>query len=71
MSGLVGPHEIEEMLISLGLAKTREEVYKVVSQLDDNGSGELDFDEFLQLLKESSMMSFKQQSKSQEPKGSK
>lgn len=46
-SGMIGPSEIEETLISLGLAKTESDVLAVVNELDLDGNGELDFDEFL------------------------
>lgn len=41
---------MEIMLISLGLANTREEVKIMVSKIDKNGNGELDFEEYLQVL---------------------
>lgn len=46
-SGMIGPAEIEETLISLGLAKTVEDVETIVQDLDQDGNGELDFEEFL------------------------
>ena len=46
-SGMIGSDEIEETLISLGLAKTKEDVEATVKELDIDGNGELDFDEFL------------------------
>ena len=54
-SGLVGPSEIEETLITLGLAKTETDVDAIVSELDRDRNGELDFNEFLELLKDTSM----------------
>lgn len=54
-SGTISPSEIEEMLISLGLARTREEVEEMICELDVNGNGELEFDEFLTMLKDMSM----------------
>jgi len=53
--GMIGPSEIEETLISLGLARTEDDVQAVVNELDVDGNGELDFDEFLQMLKDTSM----------------
>jgi len=52
---LVGPAEIEETLITLGLAKTAADVDAIVSELDRDRNGELDFNEFLELLKDTSM----------------
>jgi len=46
-SGMIGPNEIEETLISLGLAKNEDDVQDIVDELDQDGNGELDFDEFL------------------------
>ena len=54
-SGMIGTDEIEETLISLGLARTKEDVRRTVQELDADGNGELDFDEFLQMLKDTSM----------------
>lgn len=54
-SGMIGTDEIEETLISLGLARTKEDVERTVQELDTDGNGELDFDEFLQMLKDTSM----------------
>ena len=54
-SGTISPSEIEEMLISLGLARTREEVEEMICELDENGNGELEFEEFLTMLKDMSM----------------
>ena len=51
-SGMIGVDEIEETLISLGLAKTIEDVEKIVAELDEDGNGELDFEEFMKLLKD-------------------
>lgn len=42
---------MEETLISLGLAKTREEVEDALSKFDLNHDGEIDFDEFIEIIK--------------------
>lgn len=42
---------LENMLISLGLAETRQEVRGIVEEIDDNGNGELDFDEYLEIFR--------------------
>ena len=39
--------ELEEPLIGLGLAQTREEVQLMIDAVDEDGSGEIEFDEFL------------------------
>ena len=58
-SGTLGPAEIEETLISLGLARTREDVEQIIDEIDENGNGELEFGEFLTMLKDMSMRSNK------------
>mmetsp|Transcript_58277 Transcript_58277/g.148060 ORF Transcript_58277/g.148060 Transcript_58277/m.148060 type:complete len:380 (+) Transcript_58277:73-1212(+) len=47
----IGMDRLETMLISLGLASTRKEVKEIVDKIDDNGNGELDFDEYLELFR--------------------
>ena len=47
----VGAAEIEELLVSFGLVQTREEVDQLIGEMDFDGSGDLDFDEFIALLK--------------------
>jgi len=42
---------LEDMLISLGLAKDRRDVDKIMQTLDDTGSRELDFDQYLNLVR--------------------
>jgi hypothetical protein len=42
---------LEEPLIGLGLAENRIEVQKMVDAVDLDGSGEIDFEEFLQIIK--------------------
>lgn len=46
----VGVPELEEMLISLGLADTRQDVQDVIAKLDDDETGELDFEEYLRIV---------------------
>ena len=58
-SGMIGSEEIEETLISLGLAKSKDDVMATVKELDVDGNGELDFEEFLQMLKDTSMRNAK------------
>ena len=42
--------ELEEPLIGLGLAQTREDVQEMIDAVDDDGSGEIEFEEFLQII---------------------
>ena len=57
---MIGVEEIEETLISFGIAKSKEDVTATVQELDIDGNGELDFDEFLQRLKDTSMWNAKE-----------
>ena len=50
--GMLGAAEIEELLVSFGLATDRADVERIVCDLHDDGSGRLDFQEFVKLLKE-------------------
>jgi len=42
---------LEQPLISLGLCKTRAEVKRIFDEVDEDGSGEIDFNEFLNVIK--------------------
>lgn len=42
---------LEDMLISLGLAVNRREVDEIVKTIDDNQSGELDFEQYLTIVR--------------------
>ncbi len=39
-----------EPLISLGIAETIEEVKKIIDSVDDDGSGKIEFGEFLKII---------------------
>ena len=47
----ISQDEIEEPLITLEIAKKRKEVTKLIEEIDDDGSGEIEFGEFLDILK--------------------
>ena len=49
--GSIGTDELEEPLIALGLLDTRAQVDKIVMDVDDDGSGMLEFPEFLGIIK--------------------
>ena len=49
--GSIGLEEMEQPLIGLGIAKTRDEVKDMLEAVDDSGEGEVEFSEFLQILK--------------------
>ena len=50
-TGSIGIEELEEPLITLGIAKGRKEVKKIMDEIDEDGSGEIEFNEFLMILK--------------------
>lgn len=43
--------KLEDMLISLGLAENRQEVNNIVEAIDENKSGELDFEQYLTIVR--------------------
>ena len=49
--GSIGTDELEDPLIALGLLDSRAQVEKIVDAVDDDGSGMLEFAEFLQIIK--------------------
>lgn len=55
-SGFVDLEQIEEVLITLGLCKTPADVQDQISILNKDVDGKLDFDAFLQLLKQTSAL---------------
>ena len=44
---------MESPLIGLGIADTREEIEQMIVEVDEDGSGKIEFDEFLQIIKNS------------------
>ena len=52
-SGSIGIEELEEPLIGLGFADTRDEVQEMVDAVDEDGSGQIEFTEFLSIIKNS------------------
>ena len=52
-SGSIGVKELEDPLIGLGFAESREEVQDLIRQVDDDGSGFIEFGEFLGIIKNS------------------
>ena len=52
-SGAIGIEELEDPLIGLGFADTREEVQEMIDAVDDDGSGMIEFPEFLGIIKNS------------------
>lgn len=52
--GSIGLEELEKPLISLGLCNSRQEVQKIMDSVDDDGSGQIEFNEFLAIIKSAS-----------------
>ena len=52
-SGSIGIEELEEPLIGLGFADTRDEVQEMVDAVDEDRSGQIEFTEFLSIIKNS------------------
>jgi len=46
-TGQLGIEELENPLIGLGFADSREEIEKMILDVDDDGSGKIEFEEFL------------------------
>ena len=52
-NGSIGCSELEEVLTSLGLAESREAVKRMIDVVDADGSGLIEFNEFLTIIKKS------------------
>ena len=52
-SGSIGVQELENPLIGLGFAENKTEIEEMVAEIDADGSGQIEFDEFLLILKNS------------------
>ncbi|OQR87313.1 hypothetical protein ACHHYP_09138 [Achlya hypogyna] len=49
-SGEIGLNELEDPLVSVGLAKCRDDVRKLIRTVDDSEDAEVNFDEFLSMV---------------------
>ena len=52
-SGSIGIDELEEPLVGLGFADGRQDVLDMISDVDEDGSGQIEFEEFLLIIKNS------------------
>lgn len=50
-SGAIGSSELFEPLLALGLVERKDQVKGLISKVDTNGSGIIEFEEFLQIIK--------------------
>mmetsp|Transcript_46728 Transcript_46728/g.138033 ORF Transcript_46728/g.138033 Transcript_46728/m.138033 type:complete len:164 (-) Transcript_46728:32-523(-) len=48
--GSIGTEELSRLMDTLGIRTTTEELKLMVSEIDENGNGEIDFDEFVQVM---------------------
>ena len=48
--GTISSSELETILTSLGQKPTKEELEDMINEVDADGNGEVDFDEFLSLI---------------------
>mmetsp|Transcript_47658 Transcript_47658/g.120771 ORF Transcript_47658/g.120771 Transcript_47658/m.120771 type:complete len:162 (+) Transcript_47658:92-577(+) len=48
--GSIGTEELARLMETLGIRTTTEELKLMVSEIDENGNGEIDFDEFVQVM---------------------
>ena len=51
--GSIGLEELEVPLIGLGFAENREEVKDIMNTVDEDGNGDIEFPEFLSIIKNS------------------
>mmetsp|Transcript_51640 Transcript_51640/g.102629 ORF Transcript_51640/g.102629 Transcript_51640/m.102629 type:complete len:172 (+) Transcript_51640:55-570(+) len=49
-SGTIGTEELGRLMDTLGVRTTPEELKLMVSEIDEDGNGEIDFDEFVQVM---------------------
>lgn len=49
--GTIDTDELKQVLTELGDAPTDEEIQEMITMIDENGDGEIDFDEFLNLMR--------------------
>ena len=58
-SGEISLEELEDPLLSVGLAETKEDIQKLIDSVDTDGSGEIGFEEFLVVIEEASRINKK------------
>lgn len=46
----IGVDELEDPLIALGLVKDRQQVEKIIREVDDDDTGAIEFQEFLKII---------------------
>ena len=48
-SGVIDPAELKQSFVDLGFVGTNKFVYQILAELDEDGSGGIEFDEFIKL----------------------
>ena len=48
--GSISPHELGSLMETLGLKPNQEELDAMIREIDEDGNGEIDFDEFVQVM---------------------
>ena len=49
--GIYNLYNLEDPLIALGLVNNRDEVEKIMKEVDDDGTQEIEFKEFLKIMR--------------------
>lgn len=49
-SASIGANELEDPLIALGLVQDRQQVDEIIRKVDDDDTGEIEFQEFLKII---------------------
>ncbi|GMR32714.1 hypothetical protein PMAYCL1PPCAC_02909, partial [Pristionchus mayeri] len=52
-SGAIGNEELKQAMISIGMDSNEEEIDKIIKEVDADGNGEIDFEEFCACMKKS------------------
>ena len=52
-NGSIGQSELEEPLIGLGFASSKSQIEAMIRDVDDDGSGQIEFPEFLKIIRNS------------------
>lgn len=50
IKGTIDPKELKSAMQSLGFETKNQAIYQMISDIDKNGSGTVDFDEFLDMM---------------------
>ena len=54
----ISAEELEEPLVALGFAESREDVQKLIGAIDKNGNGVIELDEFFAIIKSGKVNAF-------------